>query len=572
MKNPLIFDIVKKFRFKSIMFKYFICQIAILFIPFISIISLSLHYYNQSTLREKTDFARQNIQSLENILSSSYTTLEQNFQFIATNPVFKSYLLTENPSSITIAKNVSEIHSYISNTYLNATKIASVYIYNPQSGYVISSSTAVGNNYITHFADSDCFTAHGEKDIFFRVFSYNKQSYKFLSIKKDIYSQRKKIGTVIYNIDINSLFESASKEFEYYLTDPQKNILYSSPENTDNRITCEFDFSGDYKTVYHNKNTVYAVSKTSCPNIYICSRSNIKTNLKPYIKSVILLSAIPILIALVFSAAVISAFYKYILYLIDITPAFEDKITSNSTNELIYIGKRITSLVEKNRETEYELSKKLIQLKKAQAAALQSQLNPHFLFNTLQMINAMVQAEKMHESNISRSITLLSDLLHAALDTVEYSVLLETEVIYTHKYLQIQKIRYNNKFTVKWNIDTEFLSCRVLKFMFQPILENAVYHGIAPMQTHGVISITAERIENDLYIRVKDNGMGMPPDKLSETKKRLASGASCEKNHIGLVNTSNRLRLMYGDEYGLGISSESGIGTTVTIKLPYSAS
>lgn len=196
--------------------------------------------------------------------------------------------------------------------------------------------------------------------------------------------------------------------------------------------------------------------------------------------------------------------------------------------------------------------------------ALQAQINPHFLYNTLDSIVWM--AENSKDKDVITMVTALARLFRISISKGRNVISVQEELEHARNYLIIQKIRYKNKFTFEIQAQEEAMKCRTLKLILQPIIENAIYHGIEYMVDEGFIKITVSIVENKLLYEVSDNGLGMPPDILDnllsgEYRRREGSG-------VGVKNVHERIQLYYGGEYGLEINSRLEEGTDVKIWLP----
>lgn len=225
--------------------------------------------------------------------------------------------------------------------------------------------------------------------------------------------------------------------------------------------------------------------------------------------------------------------------------------------------------IKKDKETaENELVKSLELLKRSQITALQEQINPHFIYNALNLISVIDMSEHKKQTPITTIVTLLSDLLSSVINTKTYLVDFEIELEYLKKYMQLQNIKYKNKFALKLDIAPETLSLATAKFILQPIVENAITHGILKSdKKEGTIKITAKTDGKAFKITVWDNGKGISPEKLSDLQKKLINGKEPEERHIGLLNVNQRLRLIFGSQYGCSISSDDS-GTSITFTLP----
>jgi two-component system sensor histidine kinase YesM len=229
-----------------------------------------------------------------------------------------------------------------------------------------------------------------------------------------------------------------------------------------------------------------------------------------------------------------------------------------SFNNMIYdIKYLISKLVEEER------NKKEIELE-----ALHAQINPHFLYNTLNTIKWM--AKMQGARNISSTVTALIKLLRVSINLSNEKVTLEEEIEYVKNYVLIQKMRFNEQFEVNYNTDEDCLKCTIPKLILQPIVENSIIYGSGEDGAHRLnICISAQREGENLIIRIVDNGPGIE----DEVLKRIFKA---EKNVnkfsvVGLHNVNERIKHYYGEAYGITISTGIGKGTSVGINLPFDA-
>lgn len=215
------------------------------------------------------------------------------------------------------------------------------------------------------------------------------------------------------------------------------------------------------------------------------------------------------------------------------------------------------------REYESELEKK-----KAQLRALQAQINPHFLYNSLQIIAGMAVTGKSKE--IYPVVTALSDILRYAMSFSEEKVSLEKEIQYLKSYVFIQNSRFQNRLKLIINISEKAKNACIPKLILQPLVENCLEHGLATKYGEWHIEICAYLKERDLIVEIIDNGVGIEKEKLEEIKRKLQIETRQNMNsssHIGLENVNSRIRLQSGDEYGLQIESDEKSGTKIKINL-----
>ena len=207
-------------------------------------------------------------------------------------------------------------------------------------------------------------------------------------------------------------------------------------------------------------------------------------------------------------------------------------------------------------QLELEASQLETQLARAQLDALRTQLHPHFLFNTLNTISVLMREDV---ATADRMLLRLSELLRLALkNTGAHEVSLRQEMEFLRCYLEIEQTRFQNRLKVKVNVDAEVLDARVPNLILQPLVENAVRHGVAPRPTEGTVEIRARRRNGQVELQVRDDGPG-----IDDMRKETAATG------IGLSNTRARLDKLYGAAHSFHLSSADGGGTRVTIMIPF---
>lgn len=213
-----------------------------------------------------------------------------------------------------------------------------------------------------------------------------------------------------------------------------------------------------------------------------------------------------------------------------------------------------------------------IMSKQAEINALQNQINPHFLYNTLETIRG--QALCCGADEIADTTKDLADIFRYNISRKGTMVHLREELANISAYMKIQRIRFSDKFELTADVDPDTLELQIPKLLVQPVIENALKHGLEMKRGKGHIHVRAFRTEHRLEISVEDDGVGMPPEMLAALNEKLShrgdgsiaaiSGAGTD---IGLVNINDRIRLIYGEEYGVTAISAEHMGTKVTLSL-----
>ena len=243
----------------------------------------------------------------------------------------------------------------------------------------------------------------------------------------------------------------------------------------------------------------------------------------------------------------------------------EEDIFIGGSHEIRHLGRTIKSMIRQMKKLTDEMVKEQKAKRKSELDALQSQINPHFLYNTLDSVVWMIEGERYKDA-ISM-VTALAQLFRISLSKGNNIITIHDEIVHARNYLNIQKVRYKNKFTANIDVDPAIENCATIKLIVQPLLENAIYYGVEHMDGEGEINLKGYEKDGDIYISVSDNGMGIPEETLATllTDKARSRGKG---SGIGLWNVNQRIQIYFKGDYGLIVESELDEGTTVTIHLP----
>lgn len=243
----------------------------------------------------------------------------------------------------------------------------------------------------------------------------------------------------------------------------------------------------------------------------------------------------------------------------------DEHIYIGGSHEIRHLGQTITLMVKRMKDLMDKMVREQEDKRKSELDALQSQINPHFLYNTLNSVVWMVECEQYREA--LSMVKALAKLFRISLSKGNSIITIEDELTHAQNYMSIQQMLYRNKFCVKIDVEPAIRGCITIKLIVQPILENAIYHGMEFMDGEGEITVHGYEKDGDIYIEVSDNGMGIPEETIESllTDKSRARGKG---SGIGLWNVNQRIALYFKGDYGLSIKSELDEGTTVTIHLP----
>ena len=365
----------------------------------------------------------------------------------------------------------------------------------------------------------------------------------------------------------------------YYLCDGNGNIIYHPHQvQLDNGMQSESSVKAaasdekiydEYMEGVHRKVIVNSISYTGWKLVGVMPYSIFTTrmaDIKQFVLVVSLLMAMMLeLINQVVSVRISSPIMKLNNSVNKYEEGKEPHIYIGGSEEIRHLGKSIQESYKQN----LSLMKRVVweqnERRKSELDVLQSQINPHFLYNTLDSITWMIEGEKNEEAAFM--ITQLAKLFRISLSKGHTIISIRDELQHAQSYMNIQKIRYKNKFEVVFDIDPEILDHCVVKLVLQPILENAINYGIREMDGCGIINVCGKKVDDRIILSVSDNGMGIPDDEigflLKDTNRIRKRGSG-----VGLVNVNNRIKILFGGQYGLYIESELDEGTTVYINIP----
>ena len=237
------------------------------------------------------------------------------------------------------------------------------------------------------------------------------------------------------------------------------------------------------------------------------------------------------------------------------------------SSEIRHLGYSVQKSYEQIEKLMDEIIRQQNERRKSELDALQSQINPHFLYNTLESITWMVEAQE-NEAAV-RMISELAKLLRVSLSRGKTIIPIQDELQHSRSYMNIQLARYKERFKTEFRIEEEIENYCIVKLVIQPILENAIYYGVGNMDEDddGMIIVSGKKKDDDILITIEDNGMGMREEVLENI---LTDNSKVPKHGsgVGVINVHSRIQLMFGEEYGLSIESEPDEGTRVTIRIP----
>lgn len=573
---------IRHFKFNSIFLRTFLFITVLTVIPFIV---LSIMFYSNTLKNIREEITLENSYIFDNsvnIIDRTLMEVDTLTSSLASNESTQLYTInnvsTDSFKTISrLAKTLPIIYRYID----------SIYIYSEPTDTVIMDNNSIP---LSDLSDTDWINAYRavtspKGTIIPR--SKNNVYPQLITIIKPIYVADEKKGAIIMNINAQSIYNSMLyQQYKdgrlFFLVNADNKIIISSELSYFN--TYPDDIGLNTLTIESNpKNSVYEINdknyvvlsgdSTISDYKYISAyplelyEHKLSTMKLQIIGILLLLMIIIFILAYVASVRSYSPLNEIISFLDNSQPP-ADSIEEEDKNELMYIINSIQTHINDKTKMAEILEERMKLLRKSQYDMLQTQINPHFLYNTLETINWMAYNMSNSENPVSKSLINLASFFRNTL-TSGYFVSIENEIKYTKEYINILALRYGDLFDIEWDIDESILSYTIIKICLQPIIENAVYHGIKQKNDKGLIKIKGLCDDNNIILIVSDDGVGIEKDALDELNKTLSETSfTNEKSHIGLSNVNQRIKIIFGDSYGIHVESTVGVGTDVYVTIP----
>lgn len=571
---------IEDYKFNSLFFKNLLLLLILIIVPLTGAFVLSYYAYS-SMQRNEARAVHEKITAdicaqWGRILKESRTELG----YLSFNSNVELFMYDTSEIK-QLNYRLNTIQELIRLPVLSRNYINSVYIYSMKSGKVISLE---GISNFDNFKDKTCMDSYlGQESTpaLYQITVSETLGYgrKQLSVYQDVKYGAERNGIMVMNLDPEALAKEIAvpEHVRMYLTDGET-ILFSTGKDLIGEPAGEME---DYGAVLRNGTVFldqYSISSkveplTELEVITFMNTEGYQNQLSTVWNMMVISLVVMLFVTLGLSVfisvrifqpigAIVSAIKENQNVLMGKGELFQEK------DELEYVLSSIRKTAYIKKDVDEELAHRVRLLKKAQAVALQSQINPHFLNNTLETINWKAMRLLGCKNEVSEMTGALSRMLRTSLENSDTIISMGMEIEHCMDYLEIQKERYEDKFEVIWEIPKEVYDCRTIRIILQPIVENAIYHGMKYLSNKGQIRISGRIDSGNVEITVADNGLGMTKEELRSLNDNMKSNVIKESSHIGVANVNQRLKLYFGEEYGVFISSQEGVGTQVRIRFP----
>ncbi|PHV69339.1 hypothetical protein CS063_16240 [Sporanaerobium hydrogeniformans] len=590
-KDSRILQYIQDYRFNSILVKSFGIILGLLILTYFIIIFAVSHKMDRIIAEEVGNMSTNALAKTRDRIDVVMNEAVQIAGQLSLDEEVYKFLLPDTKElfgrdQVIKVKNKIEMYSGVFDY------IDTIYIYSNKSKYIVTNS---GGGKISEFDDMTWFDnlikREYEPNRMISRVKYGTYPYLISYIHPIRLTQMQFLGGIIVNIDTQKLEDliianiKASQE-RLVILDDRDNIIFSSNRN---EMGKKIDQIKGYENINYQNEDGYQIIHEGKEDLLVAVDSSKEFKWK-YI-SLTPLSAYAeyhnsiqaFYGKLLIACIILSIIATFIIALYCYTPvkSILDLLKNPDTygedyeggiglkkDEIHDIAVNIIRNLYSNKQLQQEMKEYTNIINKAQLTALQAQISPHFMYNTLENIRWRSITSSGGENEISQIILNLSEMLRISLETNTQIISIEEEIHNAKLYIEILQLRYEDKIKVEWDVEEEVLKHSIVKVSLQPLIENAVYHGIKPLRRLGIITISIKKEDKYIIIYVKDNGIGMDQEEVNCLNQDMVEKYTLQQEHIGIRNVNQRLKLLMGDEAGISIASSLQEGTIVTVTVP----
>jgi two-component system sensor histidine kinase YesM len=583
-------NFIKKIKVKKLQTEIAIAFSFLIILTALLIGLLSYRMWMNSEERNSRQYTQQLIEQVNVNISSYITYMENVSQLVISSSDVKAYLSSVSENSLQKSEYESKIVDQFSSILKVRKDISNIVIFGANGNVVLNDDNLKLNPYNDPYTQDwykKAIAANGKPVISSsHVQNIIQNDYRWVvSLSRSITdSSGRQAGVLLVDLnysvinDMCSEINLGTRGYIFIVYDkgniiyhPQQQLIYSNliTEETNRVINTKNNY---FVTKVNGENKMYTIinsASTGWKIVGVAYTDELMPDIKElqlyFFMGIILLLVMVIIISVFFSYRISKPIKVLEFSMKEVEKGnFDVKINIQESNEVGKLGKafnimttKIKELIEQN-AIDHELKRK------SELKALQTQINPHFLYNTLDSIIWMAEDKKFDEVVLMTSS--LAKLFRLSISSGNELISFSNEIEHIKSYLTIQKMRYLDKLDFEIDVDEDIMNYKVIKILFQPIVENSIYHGIKNKSGDGLIRITGQKENDRLLIKVIDNGIGMTDEQIRMIYNLQIK--SKNGNGVGVANVNERIKLYFGEEYGLSYESEIGVGTTVNILIP----
>lgn len=574
-----------------ILLRYFLLLFLCLVFP---VVGVSTWYGRQIRNNVQTELIRQNETSLQQVYNTVDAVLRsvKNTAYSISVNENVHYVAAINAMGSDSTSSLRSVMSMLSITQSSAEYIDSAYIYLDAAKEIITKTGATTNPQL--FEDTEILQTY-QKDLSLRTLTIpriHENRYPYLltflhPIRLNL--SRTNVGMVVLNVDVEKLGDYIDRGRYRNIEDAPMLLIFDEDMQTmvysdEYRLLRGENDMQELRTMVLAQNDTFTTTGELWGKGYVISGMVSSDDNLRYLYlsttqafddqnraadqrlllSVAVICLICLMLASLLAAWVYRPIRKTVRLLSDMSMLTEwDR--KEHMDEIEAIQRSIVQAKKQRDDMDEEIQERMVSLHNAQICALQTQINPHFLFNTLESIGNASALLMGGENQVTDMIYTLSKMMRLSLSNENYLVPLSEELEHVRQYVALIDFRFRGRVTLHLEIPDEMTSTRIVKLTLQPLIENAIQHGLAHVRSGGEIWIRGEKIDEAYYLYVSDNGKGVDDAELELLTKQLKDSAITGNGHIGIRNVDQRMKLVFGEEYGLALSKAPEGGLRVTL-------
>ncbi|MEF9942070.1 MAG: sensor histidine kinase [Lachnospiraceae bacterium] len=587
------------FRFKSIQTTILLSFFALILSAVLLFLIISLKYTTESIVDNSTSYTSQLTEQVNNDIDSYIAYLENISQMITYNMDVQNYLFQPNTEADVALSQYGRVISQFKTIMSTRKDICNVAVVGNSGKAILNRGASMLNPYANISEKSWYKAAKTKVQMDGKEFALSTSHVQnivagnydwVITLSRGLVNRETDLieGVLFVDLNYNTITDlcekvSLGKKGYIYVMDkhgniiyhPQQQLLYSGLKHEEiENVLKKVGTGNSFIEKSGDDSKVYTMSKSEETGWIVVGVSYMSELMEGTnrAKSIYILLTVCLLLAAIYIAIALSRAITHPIKILDQSMKEMEKghfdMVEIHTDEHNEIGRLSNSFNVMRHEIINLMEQNILEQKqkrKAEMRALQAQIQPHFLYNTLDSIIWMAETGKNNREVVIMTSSL-AKLLRQSIGNEEELVTIAKELEYTETYLTIQRIRYKDKLEFDIQVASDILHEKIVKLTLQPLVENAIYHGIKYAEQGGILKIRGWATDNQIVLQVIDNGPGMGQEELEHIFEKRQS--SVKSNGVGIYNVQNRLQLYYGKEYGLSYESKQNIGTSVTVRIP----
>lgn len=570
-KQKSIWSYIRGYKFNSLLLKNFAYVFLLVTVPILLILMLNYTRFNDVVNKRVMDMNAQLLQQSAVVTDNLVVSLQKDLNTITQlGPVVDIVQLEYVDASYN--EKLSRVKELTEKQFENNNLINATYIYSDVNEMLISNGRARN---IKQVADKEkWYYLHEQNPMVVPYILVNNQNSVFVC--QPIWSAMAKVaGLFVLDVDFQKLQEvlkdqDATKRGTFLVMDMSNEIIYCSDQRAVKRdpeamAAYKQDVTGvklgQTQLAVGNYGTRIVSVKESVHNswkyAFVTEMPEYKEEVNVVNTFLISSITVGVFTSLVVAWLITVLTYRPIRKIVNVIQNpqlhWSEKEASKQSNEMLYITSNILAAQNGEEDISENLGDRIRSLRQAQFRALQFQIDPHFLYNTLETIKWNAVEEIGIGNKTSKMLTKVARLYRLGLENDDVIVSVKEELDFLKLYIEIVRIRFGDAITFHWNVDEDLYNCSIIKMCLQPIVENAIQHGLRPKNYKGNITISIYKQREKLCVCVGNDGQNMSRSEMSMLNDKLKTGAGFEENKVGLRNVNERIKLIYGRKYGVKV-------------------